>query len=178
MENFPSLQHKNIFVYFVMELLRGAAAKRRKSVRAPKRPRPEMDASGSCFPQTLWERRSPVCLKCLDRPGVFIRFARLQGGQVVLLGQVLNNILTGGKTEPGLQADEGRIRLGRVPDAQVAHLGNREPEAPGPRPSPEGDCAVEILEDDGVAVKEAVAQREVRAVFQRIRGLLDRKSVV
>ena len=62
--------------------------------------------------------------------------------------------------------------MGLMPDAQIAHTGEVQPDAPAALSGGEGDGAGGVLQDHRVVIKEVVAQGQRPVLLQGEEGLL------
>ena len=86
--------------------------------------------------------------------------------------QSLQNTASARQGSPWLQADKRRIRMGRMPDAQIRHLRTGKRDAVGIQTAPENDLPRGALENYGLVIKQAVVKRKDAAVLKRKRRIL------
>src|SRR5699024_3696313 len=108
-------------------------------------------------------------------PGVLIGGAGLQAGDVLLFREFGGLILPVGQGAPGLQAEEGRVGSGGLPDAEIAHLPVGDRNLPPVAGGQQRGFSAGPLQDDGVAVEKVPAQPQLIVLQRAIQRLAGHK---
>ena len=83
-----------------------------------------------------------------------------------LFGDVRHLTGGGGTLHPGLDAHEGGVAAGGVPDAQIGAVGVGQVHAALTRIAAQGHAAAGLLQEDGVVVKEGVGEGQYLSLLQ------------
>lgn len=97
--------------------------------------------------------------KKAEAQAVLIRLARSEDADIRLLFKVFDHVLPRGQAQPGLDADEGGLRLRRVPEGYIAHIRVRDFNGVGVELGFERHALRRGAQYDGVSVEEVVAER-------------------
>ena len=109
-----------------------------------------------------------LCFLDADRPVVRIGVLRLHGDEVRLRFELVDDAVRRWEGRPWFDADERSVGLRGVPDAEVRHVREGHGDLLLILLRAQGDGMRHILQDDGVVVKQAVPQRQIASLLQRV----------
>ena len=94
--------------------------------------------------------------------------ARSKMLHIALGFKVVNHVIVGGKRTPGLNANEGSLALGGVPDAQIVHIGVLNTDRAVVLAVAKGDRLTHIGKNYSIVVKQMMLEGKYCAIFKGI----------
>lgn len=109
-----------------------------------------------------------LCFSDADRPAVGIGLLRLHRDEVRLRFELVDDAVRRWEGRPRLDADERSVGFRRVPDTEVRHVREGHGDLLSVLLRAQRDRMRHILQDDRIVVKQAVLQRQITAILQRV----------